>query len=333
MSLPDFIVQRNAFFDELKKKHDEEMSVKERPEIEVVLDLSTNGIPEKKLVGKAWESTPGSFLRHVDKAISADVVVAQVNGELWDLDRPLEHSCRVAYVPFTADAGRKVFWHSSAHTLGEAAECHYNCQLSHGPPVDQGFFYDMALPEGQTVTQADWSPLESRTSKIFKEKQPFERLHVSLEDLRKMFGYSKYKMHYIDNLLPPEGSTVYKCGSLVDLCLGPHIQNTGKIKAFQIMKVSSDFTCLSLLILKGYARIHPATSWVIKRAIPCSASMVLHSQTKSRWSNIRSFSKKLPREITGKLALTRNCSSLMRYRRDVPSYCRTERSSSMHFKN
>lgn len=52
-----------------------------------------------------------------------------------------------------------------------------------------------------------------------------------------MFGYSKYKMYYIENLLPPEGSTVYRCGSLVDLCLGPHIQNTSKIKAFQIMKV------------------------------------------------------------------------------------------------
>jgi len=55
-----------------------------------------------------------------------------------------------------------------------------------------------------------------------------------------MFGYSKYKMYYIENLLPPEGSTVYKCGTLVDLCLGPHIQNTGKIKAFQIMKVLND---------------------------------------------------------------------------------------------
>ena len=52
-----------------------------------------------------------------------------------------------------------------------------------------------------------------------------------------MFGYSKYKMYYIENLLPPEGSTVYRCGTLVDLCLGPHIQNTGKIKTFQIMKV------------------------------------------------------------------------------------------------
>ena len=89
------------------------------------------------------------------------------------------------------------------------------------------------------VKESDWPPLESKASKFFKEKQPFERLHVSIPNLKEMFGYSKYKMYYIDNLLPPEGSTVYKCGTLVDLCLGPHIQNTGKIKAFQIMKVKT----------------------------------------------------------------------------------------------
>lgn len=90
----------------------------------------------------------------------------------------------------------------------------------------------------QVVKESDWAPLESKASKFFKEKQSFDRLHVSIPDLKEMFGYSKYKMYYIENLLPPEGSTVYRCGSLVDLCLGPHIQNTSKIKAFQIMKVS-----------------------------------------------------------------------------------------------
>lgn len=70
-----------------------------------------------------------------------------------------------------------------------------------------------------------------------KEKQPFDRLWVSKKNLEKMFGYSKYKLHYINALLPEDGSTVYRCGTLVDLCRGPHIQNTNKIKAFKIMKV------------------------------------------------------------------------------------------------
>ncbi len=106
----------------------------------------------------------------------------------------------------------------------------------------------------QVVKESDWSPLENKASKFFKEKQSFDRLHVSIPDLKKMFGYSKYKMYYIENLLPPEGSTVYRCGSLVDLCLGPHIQNTSKIKAFQITKVSLgrllDFTLVKLIGLE-----------------------------------------------------------------------------------
>ena len=243
-SLPDFILERNKLFDELKKKHEAELLAKEKPPINVVLDLGLDEVgkprPAMPVFPKAWESTPGSFLKHVDKNVSADVVVAKINGkELWDLDRPLEYDCKVSYVPFSSAEGRNVFWHSSAHALGESAECQYHCLLSHGPPVEQGFFYDMALPEGQWVRETDWPALESKAARIFKEKQPFERLHVSIPDLKKMFGYSKYKMYYIENLLPPEGSTVYKCGTLVDLCLGPHIQNTGKVKAFQIMKNSS----------------------------------------------------------------------------------------------
>ena len=155
-ALPDFIVRRNQLFEELKKKNDAEMREKPRPEIDVVIDLGLdqNGMPRPSmsLVAKAWESTPGSFLRHVDKTVSADIVVAKINGkDLWDLDRPLEYSCRVSYLPFSSAEGRNVFWHSSAHVLGEAAECQYNCLLSHGPPVEQGFFYDMAIAEGYVV--------------------------------------------------------------------------------------------------------------------------------------------------------------------------------------
>ena len=81
-------------------------------------------------------------------------------------------------------------------------------------------------------------------SRISKEKQPFDRLEVSKENLKKMFGYSKYKLHYINNLVEGEYSTVYRCGSLVDLCRGPHIQNTGKIKTMRIIQVSKlIFSC------------------------------------------------------------------------------------------
>ena len=147
------IRRRNELFDQLKKAENAEILGKEKPQINVVLDIGPDKEgkprPELPVAAKAWESTPGSFLRHVDKDISSDVVVAKVNGDqLWDLDRPLEYACRVSYVPFSSAEGRNVFWHSSAHALGEAAECQFNCLLSHGPPVEQGFFYDMAISDG-----------------------------------------------------------------------------------------------------------------------------------------------------------------------------------------
>lgn len=150
---PEIIAKRNELFDNLKRKQHAEILAKEKPEINVVLDLGLdshgNLRSEMPVAAKAWESTPGSFLRHVDKDISSDVVIAKVDGkQLWDLDRPLEYACRVSYVPFSSPEGRNVFWHSSAHVLGEAAECQFNCLLSHGPTVEQGFFYDMAIADG-----------------------------------------------------------------------------------------------------------------------------------------------------------------------------------------
>lgn len=129
------------------------------------------------------------------------------------------------------------------------------------------------------VKETDWPPLENKASKIFKEKQPFERLHVSIADLKQMFGYSKYKMYYIENLLPPEGSTVYKCGTLVDLCLGPHIQNTGKIKAFQIMKVGCTRSCYTTLA--NQVRTPHAISVETRMMIRCKGYMESPSLTRS----------------------------------------------------
>ena len=133
----------------------------------------------------------------------------------------------------------------------------------------------------QVVKETDWPPLESKASKFFKEKQPFERLHVSITDLKEMFGYSKYKMYYIENLLPPEGSTVYKCGTLVDLCLGPHIQNTGKIKAFQIIKVGTSQLQNGMELTIFFRTLH-VTFVETRTTIHCNVYTELRFPTKSK---------------------------------------------------
>jgi threonyl-tRNA synthetase len=240
MPLPDFVLQRNQLFDELKRKYDEELSQKSKPEIKIT--LSPRSGEDSVLIGKAWETTPGHLLKHLPKEDAAEIVISKVDGKLWDLDRSFEQDSKVTYLTFKDREGRDVFWHSSAHVLGEAAEHEYGCRLSHGPPTPQGFFYDMALEDGRAVKESEWPSLEAKAKKYFKEKQPFERLQVSKDNLRKMFSYSKYKMHYIEKFVADgESSTVYRNGTLVDLCAGPHIQNTKKIEAFRIMKNSSAY--------------------------------------------------------------------------------------------
>lgn len=239
-SLPDVFVERNKLFEELWQEHLKELAEKPRSDITVVLDIG-DGNPTT-IVGKSWESTPGSFLKDLPKDFTANVVIAKIDGkELWDLNRPLERDCKVSYLPFDHPEGREVFWHSSAHCLGEACEVEFGCLLSHGPPTAQGFFYDMAMPDGRVVRETDWAPLDKKAAQIFKERQSFDRLEVTKENLKKMFAYSKYKLHYIDHLVEGEKSTVYRCGTLVDLCRGPHIQNTNKIKTFKIMQNSSAY--------------------------------------------------------------------------------------------
>ncbi|KAI1619800.1 threonyl-tRNA synthetase [Exophiala viscosa] len=239
-SLPDFIVQRNELFDQLKKEYDEQLASREKTPIQIKL-IPGPGL-DITVEGKSWETTPGQLLRNVPKERAGQIVVAKVDGQVWDLDRPLTQDSKVSYLTFDDSEGRDVFWHSSAHVLGECAEHEYGCRLSHGPPTAMGFFYDMALEPGQAVREADWPSIENRAKKYFKDKQPFERLEVSKDNLRKLFGYSKYKMHYIEKFVPDgESSTVYRNGSLVDLCQGPHIQNTRKIESFKIMKNSSAY--------------------------------------------------------------------------------------------
>ncbi|CAZ85666.1 unnamed protein product [Tuber melanosporum] len=209
---PEYISHRIHLFEKLKAEYDQEVAAKPREDI-------TISLPDGKVVaGKSWETTPSSIARGISKSLFEKTVIAKVDGNVWDLERPFEKSGTLELLDFEDPEGRRVFWHSSAHVLGEAAERRFGCHLCLGPPTDDGFFYEMGLGEGEVVTATDYKPLETIAQKAIKEKQPFERLI-------------------------PDGTstTVYRCGPLIDLCVGPHVPNTGRIKAFQVMKNSSSY--------------------------------------------------------------------------------------------
>ncbi|KAI4726011.1 threonyl-tRNA synthetase [Aureobasidium sp. EXF-10728] len=233
---PSYIDDRNKIFDRVKAEYDQWVAQQPRDDINITM-------PDGNVrVGKAWETTPAEITRGISKSLFERTVISKVDGELWDLDRPLEKSCKLELLDFEHPEGKKVFWHSSAHVLGEACERRFGCSLCIGPPVDDGFYYEMALPNQEPVLESDWKPLEKVAEKAIKEKQTFERLTLKKEDLLEMFKYNKYKQHIIQDKIPDGTSTtVYRCGPLIDLCRGPHIPHTGRIKAFQIMKNSASY--------------------------------------------------------------------------------------------
>lgn len=187
--------------------------------------------------GTSWETTPMSIALSIAKSLGDRIVIAKVNGNLWDLNRPLEESCQLELLDFENEEGKRVFWHSSAHVLGESCERHYGGHLCIGPPLEDGFYYEMGLKD-RAVTQQDYPALEALANSAIKEKQPFERLIVSKENLLEMFKHNPYKQHIIkDKIQDGTSTTVYRCGPLIDLCVGPHVPHTGRIKAFSVTKV------------------------------------------------------------------------------------------------
>ena len=132
----------------------------------------------------------------ISKGLADNSVVAKVNGEVWDLDRVLEADTSLELIKFNDDEGQTVFWHSSAHILGEAMERIYGGNLCYGPPIEGGFYYDMSSE--QMVKEEDYKCIDDLVGKIVKEKQPFERLEMKKSDLLEMFKYNEFKLRILN---------------------------------------------------------------------------------------------------------------------------------------
>ncbi|XP_031636637.1 threonine--tRNA ligase 1, cytoplasmic [Contarinia nasturtii] len=231
---PEYIKSRLVLWDQLKKKYDEEVALKARVPINVTL-------PDGKIVeGTSWQSSPYDIAKTISQGLADATVIAKVNNVLWDLDRPLEGDCTLQLLKFDDPEAEAVFWHSSAHILGEAMEHIYCGHLCYGPPIENGFYYDM-YHEGEGISTTDYPVMESKIKQIVKEKQPFERLEMTKDELREMFAYNQFKLRIINEKIDTDKTTVYRCGSLIDLCRGPHVRHTGKVKAIKVTKNSSTY--------------------------------------------------------------------------------------------
>ncbi|KAJ6898920.1 threonine--tRNA ligase [Populus alba x Populus x berolinensis] len=192
--------------------------------------------------GKRWQSSPMDIAKEIGKSVAANALISQVNGVLWDMNRPLEDDCELKIFNFESDEGRDTFWHSSAHILGQALEMEYGCKLCIGPCTTrgEGFYYDAYYGE-LGLNDNHFKQIDAAALKAVAEKQPFERIEVSREHALGMFSDNNFKVEIIKDLPPDKTITVYRCGPLVDLCRGPHIPNTSFVKALACLKASSAY--------------------------------------------------------------------------------------------
>jgi len=142
---------------------------------------------------------------------------------------------------FESPEGKMVFWHSAAHLLGAALEQKYGAKLSIGPPVEGGFYYD-AFMGAETVSEGAFKELAKDVTKMTNAKYPFERLALTKGELLDMFAENPFKTAIIESKVPDGArTTAYRSGPIIDLCMGPHVPDSGRIKAFEVLRASAAY--------------------------------------------------------------------------------------------
>lgn len=178
----------------------------------------------------------------ISEGLARNVLAAEVNGEVWDSSRPIDQDSTVRLLTWNDPAGKTTFWHSSAHLMAEALEALYpGTKFGIGPAIETGFYYDVDFGE-QEFSSDDFKAIENKIIELAKQKQVFERSSVTKADAIDYFTAKgdEYKLDLIDGL--EDGKiTFYKQGAFTDLCRGPHIPNTGFVKAVKLMNVAGAY--------------------------------------------------------------------------------------------
>lgn len=196
--------------------------------------------------GSLRQYDPGTTALDVAKSISEGlarvVLAAEVNGQIWDLHRPLPEKSNLNLLKWDSDGGKYAFWHSSAHLLAEALESLYpGIKLGIGPPIENGFYYDIDFGD-YSFSSNDFEQVEAKMLELAKQENRFERVDVSKAEAVRFFTEKgdPYKLELIEGL--EDGSiTFYKQGNFTDLCRGPHLPDTGKIKAVKLLNTAGAY--------------------------------------------------------------------------------------------
>ena len=180
----------------------------------------------------------------ISPALAHNVVSCAVNGETVELNRPINQDATVALYKFDDEEGKHTFWHTSAHLLAEALkELYPGIQFGFGPAVENGFFYDVLLKDGEMIKESDFPRIEQKMMELAKKDEPVVRREVPKAEALKEFGADGqvYKCEHIEQDLEDGTISTYTQGAFTDLCRGPHLVSTGLIKAVKLTSVAGAF--------------------------------------------------------------------------------------------
>ena len=217
--------------------------------------ITTFAVQNKKLINKDSYymiriTFPDGSVREYEKGVTAleiaqsisqrlaqEVLAASVNGETWDLTRPIEEDATVNLLKWEDDEGKHAYWHSSAHLMAEALQKLYpSIKFGIGPAIENGFYYDVDPGEGVTIKESDFPVIEKKMMELIAAREEIVRQSISKKDAVAMFSGrdEHYKVELINEL--EDGTiTTYTQGEFTDLCRGPHLPNTSYIKAVKVL--------------------------------------------------------------------------------------------------
>ena len=196
--------------------------------------------------GAVREYEPGTSAFEVAKSISEGlarkVLAASINGAIWDAHRPIDNDASLKLLTWNDTDGKATFWHSSAHLMAEAVEAAFpGVKFWVGPAIEKGFYYDMDLGD-KKITEEDLLSLEKKMNELAKQKNLFMRKPITKADALQFFTDKgdEYKLDLLSGLTDGE-ITLYTQGAFTDLCRGPHIPNTGFIKAIKLTSIAGAY--------------------------------------------------------------------------------------------
>mmetsp|Transcript_85806 Transcript_85806/g.156347 ORF Transcript_85806/g.156347 Transcript_85806/m.156347 type:complete len:919 (+) Transcript_85806:100-2856(+) len=268
---PAYLSKRLEVWTRLYDEAKAELAKNVEKPIEIVLPDGT------KKEGMAWKTTPMDIAMSISKGLANAVLVANVTytetiaslselkfddmatsmsddeeeeeekkedaqpAVLWDLTRPLEGSCRLELLKFDHPKGQETYWHSSAHLLGSALENIYGGYLCVGPPLESGFYYDIFVGD-KKIVDSEYESIEKFVLDKAKKAEHFERLVMTKEQALELFQDNPFKVQFISTKVPDGTKTsAYRCGACIDLCRGPHVPSTDRVKTMMCTNNSSAY--------------------------------------------------------------------------------------------